>query len=95
MSKVAATNPYWLVNTAPRNLKAQIARAIQSGYQVMYETPTTAQLVKKKQFSCLFATLWFLVFGIGFLIYLFWYMAKQDEVIYLDIEAQPKAETGT
>ncbi len=85
------TNPTWLVSQAPGNLKAQIKIAIGKGYHVVSETSTTAQLVRKKKFSCLFATLWLFVFGIGFLIYLFWYLAKKDEMIYLDIEAQKQA----
>ena len=33
----------------------------------------------------LWATLWFLVFGIGVLIYIFYYMAKTDEIVYLEV----------
>lgn len=82
------TNPSWIVSKHPRDLKAQIREAVQLGYHLTQQTSTTAQLVRAKQFSCLFATLWFLVFGIGFLIYLFYYMAKKDDVIYLDLDGQ-------
>lgn len=85
-------NPQWLISQAPRDLKAQIQKAISCGYHVMSQTATTAQLVRKKEFSCLFAVLSLFFFGIGFLFYIFYYLAKKDDAIYLDIETQPSKE---
>ena len=67
-------------------LTAAIARYVRQGYRVVNQTDTTAQLVRPKQFSCLWATLWFLVFGIGLLIYIFYYMSKKDDILYLIVD---------
>jgi hypothetical protein len=86
------TNPAWLISQAPKDLKAQIHAAVLQGFTVASQTKTTAQLIRPKKFSCLFATLWLFVFGIGFLIYLFYYLSKKDDAIYLDITTQPSKE---
>lgn len=86
------TNPRWLIEKAPGDLKAQVRIAVEHGYQVVSQTHTAAQLMRKKQFSCLIATVLFLCFAIPFFIYLFYYLAKKDDLIYLDIETQPSKE---
>ena len=58
---------------------------VKAGYRVTNQTAITAQLVRPKRFSCLWATLWFLLFGVGLLIYIFYYMSKKDEIIYLQV----------
>jgi hypothetical protein len=85
------TNPYWLVSKAPRNLNKQLSIATSYGYAITSQTTTTAQLLRKKTFSCLIATLSFFVFGVGVLVYLFYFLAKRDELIYLDLTSQPTA----
>jgi hypothetical protein len=89
---MAKVNPAWLISKNPGDLKAQIRHAVQFGFHPVSQDSTTAHLTRKKKFSCLFATLSFLCFGVGFLIYLFYYMAKRDDEIYLDLETQPKGE---
>ena len=61
------------------------------GFRVVSQTDTTAQLVKPKQFSCLIATLSFLLVGIGLLIYVFIYMASKDQTVYITIDENGKA----
>jgi len=56
------------------------------GFHVVSRTDTTAQLMRPKQFSCLWATLWFLLFGVGLLIYVFYYMSKSDEVVNIFVD---------
>jgi hypothetical protein len=56
------------------------------GFHVVTRTDTTAQLMRPKHFSCLWATLWFLVFGVGLLIYAFYYLSKSDEVVNIFID---------
>ena len=67
----------------------ELARAIhgyvRAGYLVTEQTATTAQLVRPKRFSCLWATLWLCVFLVGLLVYVFYYMSKKDETIYLQV----------
>jgi len=55
-------------------------------HPALRRTATTAQLVKPKQFSFIWALLWFLVFGIGILVYLFYYASMQDEVRYVEVD---------
>ncbi len=83
-----AHNPAWLINKHPKNLKAQIKELTVRGYVVTVQDSTTAQLVRRKQFSCLVATLSFLFFGVGFFIYLFYFLAQRDDTVYLDLDTQ-------
>jgi len=71
-------------------LNREIARYTRKGFRVVSQTPTTAQLAKPRKFSCLFATLWFLLLGIGLLVYIFWYLAKKDTIIFIEIDSQGK-----
>lgn len=89
---MAKVNPAWLISKNPGDLKAQIRHAVQFGFHPVSQDATTAHLLRKKKFSCLFATLSFLCFGIGFFVYLFYYLAKRDDEIYLDLTTQPKGE---
>lgn len=66
-------------------LAKEIQRYIKQGYRVVSQTETTAQLVRPRRFSCLAATLWTLLFGIGLIFYLFWYLGKKDDTIYLQV----------
>lgn len=67
-------------------LEREVAAYSRRGYRVIAQTDTTAQLVKPKQFSFLWATVWFLMFGIGLLVYLFYYWSKQEEIVYLVVD---------
>lgn len=66
-------------------LAKEIERYVKQGYRVINQTDTTAQLVRPKAFSCLAATLWTLLFGIGLIFYLFWYASKKEDTIYLQL----------
>jgi hypothetical protein len=66
-------------------LQQEINRYVLSGYRVVSQTDTTAQLVRPKQFSCL----WFLINAfliIGWIFYLLWYWSQQDEQIYIEVD---------
>jgi len=66
-------------------LQREISNYVNKGFLVISQTETTAQLIKQKKFSFLWATVWFLVFGIGFLIYVFWYWSRKDQGVYLEV----------
>jgi len=66
-------------------LQREVSEYVNKGFLVISQTDTTAQLVKHKKFSFLWATLWFLVFGVGFLIYVFWYWSRKDQGVYLEV----------
>jgi hypothetical protein len=70
-------------------LDQAIARYSSQGYRVTTRSDTTAQLFRPKKFSFFWALLWFLVFGIGLIVYLLYYAAKKDSVIFLEVD-----ETG-
>lgn len=67
-------------------LQREIAGYLKQGYRVVSQTDVTAQLVKPKQFSCLWAIIWTLVVGIGLLFYLFWYWAAKDQTVYIEVD---------
>jgi len=67
-------------------LQREINGYLKRGFRVVSQTETTAQLLKPKTFSLLWALLWFLLAGIGLLVYLIWYWAKRDETVYLEVD---------
>jgi uncharacterized BrkB/YihY/UPF0761 family membrane protein len=67
-------------------LDDEVRNYVQRGYRVESRTPTTAQLVRPKKFSFLWALLWFLLFGIGILVYVAYYLAKSDQTEYLEVD---------
>jgi hypothetical protein len=67
-------------------LQQAIAHYTQSGYRVVSQTDTTAQLVKPRVFSCLWSVLWFLCFGIGLVLYILYYLSKRDAVIFVSVD---------
>ena len=68
-------------DTAP--LQERVAWYTNQGYRVVSDTPNGVQLVKTKAFSFVWALFWFLFFGVGVLVYIFYYMAKRDQTVYL------------
>lgn len=86
LQREAYARPVLSLESRRAALDQELGEWSRRGYRVVSRTDTTAQLVKPKRFSCLWATLWFLVFGVGFLIYLFYYASKKDSVIYLEVD---------
>lgn len=74
-------------------LDREVSKYVKRGFRVISRTNTTAQLVKPKKFSFLWAVLWFLLFGVGLLIYLFYYVSKKDETVYLEVDQQGHVKT--
>lgn len=72
-----------------QRLSAEIAKYTRKGYRVQSQTAISAQLVKPKKFSFVFAFLWFLLLGVGLLIYLLYYLAKRDKLVWIEVD-----ETG-
>jgi uncharacterized membrane-anchored protein len=46
--------------------------------------------VRPKKFSFLWALLCFLLFGIGILVYVAYYLAKSDQTVYLEVDDEGK-----
>jgi len=66
-------------------LQQQIAKYSRKGYQVVSQTDTTAQMRKAKTFSLIWAILWALLALVGILVYIFYYMAKKDKIIFIEV----------
>lgn len=83
----------WAAGPAPQGaprageeqLAAEIRKYVAFGFRVVNQTPTTAQLVKPKEFSAVWAILWFLLCGFGVLVYIFYYMGQSDTTIHLSL----------
>lgn len=64
-------------------LESDIQRFAAQGFRVVVRTKTTAQLIRPKRFNLIAACAWLLVFGIGIVFYLFYFLAKSDDMVYL------------
>jgi len=69
-----------------RRLEEEVQTYARDGFFVQNRTATTAQLVKPKKFSFIWALLWFLVFGVGVLVYLIYYASKKDEGRFVEVD---------
>lgn len=74
-------------------IDAKVRRYVRRGYIVQSRTDTSAQLVKPKKFSFLWAFAWFLCFGVGLLVYLLYYWAKRDHTVYLSVKSPERVTT--
>lgn len=73
-------------------LDEEIARYVRAGYRVQDRSTTSAQLLRPKDFSAGWAILWFLLCGVGVLVYVFYYMGKSDSVVYLAVDEDGEVE---
>ena len=67
-------------------LDEEVATYAREGFSLRQRTATTAQLVKPKRFSFLWALVWFLMLGVGLVVYLLYYAAKRDEGRYVEVD---------
>ena len=67
-------------------LSAEIARRTGQGWLLVSQTDSEAQMRKPKQFSFVWAFIWFLLLVFGLLIYIIYYMAKKDELVYIRVQ---------
>ena len=74
-------------------LESEVERYVRTGCRFVSGTPTTAQLVKPKEFSILWATLWLLVLIVGLVVYIFYYVSKKDDLIYLEVDVYGTVRT--
>ena len=84
---MAASIPQPISEETRKNiLENRIAKYLPRGYFIVSQTDHNAQLKRPKKFSCLWAALWFLFFGIGIIVYLIYYAAKRDDLIYIEVD---------
>jgi len=66
-------------------LNEAIAHFTAQGFRIVSKSEASAQLMRPKQFSWLAAILSFLLLGIGFVIYLVYYLGQKDETIFVEV----------
>jgi hypothetical protein len=75
-----------ITGTVPdRILDERIFQYARGGYRVIHRSDYSAQLLRPKRFSFLWAVIWFLFFGIGILVYFAYYFAKKEKTIYIAV----------
>lgn len=64
-------------------MDAKVMEYARKGYLVVSRSNTQVQMLKKKEFSFAIALLGLLTWGAVTVLYIFWYMAKKDEIVTL------------
>ena len=75
-------------------LEAVIRKYAARGYVVRYKDATSAQMVRPKKFSFLWALVWFLALGIGLVVYLLYYASKRDDLLNLWVDEKGMVHGG-
>jgi len=65
------------------DLHEAIAFYHSKGYRVISQTPSSAQLVKKKKLNFILSVFLFLFFIVPFIIYLLWYASQKEQLVHL------------
>jgi len=83
----ATTNLSPVPGTAPHKiLDERIFQYAKGGYRVVHRDDNSVQLLRPKTFSFLWALVWFFIgLGTGFFLYLFYYLAKKDKIVYIEV----------
>ncbi len=76
-----------IAGTVPHKiLDERIFRYAKGGYRVVHRDDSSVQLLRPKTFSFLWALVWFFIgLGTGFFLYLFYYLAKKDKIVYIEV----------
>lgn len=69
-----------------KKLQKEIIKYTRRGYIITSQTETSVQMVRPKKFGFLPALLWFLLLGVGILVYIFYYMSKKDLTVYIYVD---------
>ncbi len=69
-----------------KTLDDRIFQYAKGGYRVVHRDDNSVQLLRPKTFSFLWALVWFFIgLGTGFFLYLFYYLAKKDKAVYIEV----------
>jgi hypothetical protein len=55
------------------------------GYRVVYRDATTVQLIKPRRFNTWAALAWFLVFSVGAVLYIIYFLGQHEKLILLTL----------
>jgi len=70
-----------------QTIEERLAYYNRNGWTVHNESDERIYLIRKKEFSFFWGLLWFLFFGIGFIVYLIYYFSKSDETFTFNKKA--------
>lgn len=73
---------------SPAEVDTAISSWVVQGYVLANRTPTSATMVKKKEFSALWAVIGFLICIIPLLVYIIVYAADSDKVVEIRVAAR-------
>ena len=76
----------------PEEMETAISSYVVQGYVLANKTAASATMIKKKEFSALWAVIGFLICLIPLLVYLIIYAAENDKVVEIRVRAEAAAE---
>ena len=76
----------------PEEMETAISSYVVQGYVLANKTAASATMIKKKEFSALWAVIGFLICLIPLLVYLIIYAAENDKVVEIRVRADAAAE---
>ncbi|HEY7779317.1 MAG TPA: hypothetical protein VIC85_03810 [Ktedonobacterales bacterium] len=89
-----ATRSMSIQAATPQDLETMTMSYIAQGFSVANKTPTQVTLIKRKEFSVLWAVIGFLVCVLPLLIYLIIYASESDQMVVITLAgAQPASGT--
>lgn len=74
-----------VMNVEGKTLNEYVQEFAARGYVAVSRTEDSAQLVRKKRFSVGWCLAWFLLFGVGVVAYLVYYLGKRDDIANLNV----------
>ena len=83
-----AAQVQWVQVTAPDQLHQAVSSYIVQGYTVANQTPTSATMMKKKEFSILWLVVGLILCVVPLLVYLIIYATQSDSVIEIRLVSE-------
>ena len=77
--------------STPQEMETAISSYVVQGYVLANKTPSSATMIKKKEFSILWAVIGFFVCLLPLLIYLIIYASESDKVVEIRIRGEAAA----
>ena len=77
--------------TTREDLEATTARYVIQGYAVVIQSPTSVLLLKRKEFSIIWAIVGFFFCLLPLFIYVIYYMLQTDQVVQIELDSGPVA----
>jgi hypothetical protein len=85
----------WVQVTAPDQLHQAVSSYIVQGYTVANQTPSSATMMKKKEFSILWLVVGLILCVVPLLVYLIIYATQSDSVIEIRLVPEAALDSGS